>query len=252
MVLPYLPGRFDASAATFSFVVQAGSLVSLLMVPVGVAWIINPGRSGLWRRVALALAGLVGFVITISAVSVDMLALGVLLGLWSILLVRTASRRLRADRAVGGHARVAFSLVWLPLILVTFRATVLPRAADWSRDRAIQHSDILIGEIEAFRQRRGHYPISLVSLNRDVPTGVVGVERFHYEPNGETYNLFFVRPHIALDAKEVVIFNPRDEHRFASHELDVLQFDDEPLNLRRGDRRRTHLAHPHWISILFD
>jgi hypothetical protein len=128
----------------------------------------------------------------------------------------------------------------------------MPRAADWSRTRAIQHSDALIAEIEAFRQRRGHYPVSLQSLNRDVPTGVVGIERFHYEPNGEAYNLFFVRPAVALDAMEVVIFNPRNEQRFTSHELDILQYDGDRLDLRRGDRRRTPLAQPHWVSILFD
>ncbi|MFN8002547.1 MAG: hypothetical protein U0X75_16185 [Acidobacteriota bacterium] len=95
-----------------------------------------------------------------------------------------------------------------------------------------------------------HSPLQ--SLNQDTPTGVVGIERFHYEPNGEAYNLFFVRLSSELDATEVVMFNPRDEHRFTSHELDLLQYDGEQLALRRGDRRRTPLAQPHWVSILFD
>ena len=254
MVLPYLPGRFDASAATFSFVVQVASYVSLLMVPVGLAWMVSRRRSRLWRRLALVLAGLVAFVITITAVSMNQLAIGVLLGVGAIILLRTAYRRSRTDSEHVGHKRnpIPFCLVCVPLILVTFRATVLPRAAGWSRDRAIQHSAALIAEIESFRQRRGHYPVSLQSLNPDFPTGVVGIERFHYEPNGEAYNLFFVRPHIGLDAEEAVVFNPRDEHHFTSHALDILQYDGEQLDLRRGDRRRTRLAHPHWISILLD
>jgi hypothetical protein len=254
MVLPYLPGRFDASAATLSFVVQVASFVSLLMVPVGLAWMFSRRRTGPWRRLTLVLAGLVAFVATISAVSVNQLAVGVMLGVGAILALRTAYRRWRAD---GEHVDlrrnpIPLCLVCVPLLLVTFRATVLPRAAGWSRDRAIQNSATLIAEIESFRQRRGHYPISLQSLNPDVPTGVVGIERFHYEPNGQAYNLFFVRPHIELDAKEVVVFNPRDEHRFASHQLDILQYDGDQLDLRRGDRRRTRLTHSHWISILFD
>jgi len=254
MVLPYLPGRFDASAATFSFVVQVASYVSLLMVPVGLAWMVSRRRSRLWHRLALALAGLVAFVITIAAVAVNQLAIGMLLGVGAIILLRTAYRRSLTYSEPVDHTRTAtpFYLVCVPLILVTFRATVLPRAAGWSRDRAIQHSATLIAEIESFRQRRGHYPISLQSQNPDFPTGVVGIERFHYEPNGEAYNLFFVRPHIALDAKEAVVFNPRDEHRFTSHALDTLQYNGELLDLRRGDRRRTRLAHPHWISILLD
>jgi hypothetical protein len=202
----------------------------------------------------LVLGGLVAFVITIAAVSINQLAMGVTFGVGAVLLLRTAYRRSRADpQRIGQKEKpIAFCLVCVPLILVTFRATVLPRAAGWSRDRAIQHSAALIAEIESFRQRRGHYPISLQSLNPDFPTGVVGIERFHYEPNGEAYNLFFVRPHIALDAAEAVVFNPRDEHHFTSHALDILQYDGEQLDLRRGDRRRTRLAHPHWISILLD
>jgi hypothetical protein len=34
--------------------------------------------------------------------------------------------------------------------------------------------------------------------------------------------------------------------------LDLLQYDGEQLALRRGDRRRTPLDHPQWVSFLFD
>jgi len=254
MVLPYLPGRFDASAATFSFVAQVASYGALLLVPVGLAWGVNRRRSRLWSGLALALAGLVTFVITIAAVSMNQLAVGVMLAGGATLLLRSVHRRSRTDSEQIGHKgnRIPFYLVCGPLILVTFRATVLPRAAGWSRDRAIQHSAALIAEIESFHQRHGHYPVSLQSRHPDFPTGVVGIERFHYEPNGEAYNLFFVRPHIGLDADEAVVFNPRDEHHFTAHAWDILQYDGEQLDLRRGDRRRTRLAHPHWISILLD
>jgi hypothetical protein len=252
MILPYLPGRFDASASALSFVVRVGSYVSLLMIPLGLAWMVSPRRSRLWCRLALGLTGVIASVITFSTVLANQLAVGVMLGFGAIVLLRTAYRRFRTGLDHGGPQKIPIYLVCIPVILVTFQATVLPYAAAWSRDRAIRHSAPLIDAIESFRQRRGHYPVSLQSLNRDVPTGVVGIERFHYEPNGETYNLFFVRLHNELDAKEVVLFNPRDEHRFTSHELDILQYDGEQLDLRRGDRRRTQLAHRHWISILFD
>jgi hypothetical protein len=71
-------------------------------------------------------------------------------------------------------------------------------------------------------------------------------------PDGSGGNLFFVRPHSELDAREVVMYNPRDEHRFTSHELDILQYDGAQLDLGRGDRRRSRLTHPLWSSILFD
>jgi hypothetical protein len=34
--------------------------------------------------------------------------------------------------------------------------------------------------------------------------------------------------------------------------LDILQYDGQQLDLRRGDRRRTRLTQPDWISILLD
>ncbi len=48
------------------------------------------------------------------------------------------------------------------------------------------------------------------------------------------------------------MFTPRNEQRFTSHELDILQYDGGQLDLRRGDRRRTLPGQSHWVSILFD
>ena len=253
MLLPYLPGRFDASAATLSFVVQVASLASLPLVLAGLAWMVSPRNHRTWRRIGVTLAGLVVLIGSLAAASVNQLSLGILLGTGGMVLVRNLLLSLRSsanDVVLSRRLAVTFTVV--PLVLVGFMIFALPRAAAWSRDRAIAHSSPLIAEIERFKQRNGHYPPALQSLNPDVPTGVVGIERFTYEPTGLAYNLYFVRQSIALDAKEVVMFNPLDQHQFTSHELDVLQYDGDQLALRRGDRRRTQLAQAHWISILFD
>jgi hypothetical protein len=254
MLLPYLPGRFDASAATLSFLVQVASYTSLLLMPVGLAWLLRRPKARSWHKLTVGLAGLIAVVTTLAAAAINELALGAIVGIGAIICLPRVYRSLRAgeERARANRNLVPVYLMIMPVLLVVGRQAVLPRAADWSADRAIRHSAALIAEIETFRDRRGHYPVSLQSLNRDFPTGVVGLKRFHYEPNGEAYNLFFIRPSIQLDAQEVVLFNPRGEHRFTSHELDILQYDGEALNLRRGDRRRTQLPHPNWISILFD
>jgi hypothetical protein len=254
MLLPYLPGRFDASAATLSFLVRIVSYASLILTPVGLAWMVTPQRSRLWHRVTLAMGGIIALAAAIAAVAVNQLAIGVIVGVGGVAFVLRAHRRMQADLVRVGEGRnlIPAIVACVPVLLISFQSAVLPRAAEWSRDRAIEHSAALIAEIESSRQRRGHYPVSLQSLNRDVPTGVVGIERLLYEPNGEAYNLFFIRPYIELDATEVVMFNPRDEHRFTSHELDLLQYDGEQLELRRGDRRRTPLRQAHWVSILFD
>lgn len=254
MLLPYLPGRFDASAAALSSVSRIASYASLVLVPAGLAWRFTRQHSRLWHRVILTMGGLIVFVAAMAALAVNQLAIGVMVGIAGAAFLFRAHRRIQAAfvGADAGQNPIPLIAVFVPVFLVSFDATLLPRAAEWSRGRAIEHSATLITEIESFRQRRGYYPVSLHSLNRDVYTGVVGIERFLYEPNGEAYNLFFTRPHIDLAAEEVVMFNPRDEHRFTSHELDLLQYDGEHLDLRRGDRRRTPLRQAHWISILFD
>lgn len=254
MLLPYLPGRFDASASTLSFVAQVASYVSALFAPIGVAWLIFPRARRLWITLTLGMLTLTGLVVVLAAVAVNQLALGLILGLTMATALRSAHRRLRSgvgEPSSDARWQPAY-LVLVPVALIAFRSTAIPRAADWSRDRAIRHNAPLIAEIESFRERRGHYPLSLQSLHRDIPTGVIGLDRFHYQPSGDGYNLYFVRPHVEIDAMEVVVFNPRDEHHFTAHELDLLRYDGEELDLRRGDRRRTALAHPQWISILFD
>lgn len=265
MLLPYLPGSFDASAVAVSLMVQVGSYVSLLLVPVGLAWLASRKRETLWRRLALVIAGLIALALTLAGAAADGLAMGALAGAGALALSWTLWRQPtvavadasgahepRSGHSSHGRMLVPLSLVCIPLVLVAFRTTVVVRAAEWSRERAIRQAAPLIAAIEAYRERRGVYPVSLRSLNPDVPTGVMGIERFHYEPVGDAYNLYFIRPHIELDAMEVVLFNPRDEHRFTSHEMDILQYDGEELDRRRGDRRRMRLAQPHWISILFD
>ncbi|GAB4111304.1 MAG: hypothetical protein Kow001_12650 [Acidobacteriota bacterium] len=252
MVLPHLPGRYDASAVSLSFLIQVGSYASLLLVPVGLAWIVSRRRARLWYNLTWLLAGWIALVAAAAAVAVNLTAVGLLLGVGAVGLWKGLHPRTRLGRLNGERLLLPVCLAVVPALLVIFLFTVLPIAADWSRQRAIQHCAPLISQIESFRQRRGRYPESLQSLNRDFPTGVVGIERFLYEVNGEAYNLYFVRQHLDLDAQEVVMFNPRHEHRFAAHELDILQYDGEQLDLRRGDRRQTPLAQPHWVSILFD
>jgi hypothetical protein len=48
------------------------------------------------------------------------------------------------------------------------------------------------------------------------------------------------------------MYNKLNEHSFAAHARDILEYTGEELALRRGDRRRYELATSHWISIKFD
>jgi hypothetical protein len=135
MLGPYLPGRFDASAATLSFVIQVVSYASLLFVPVGFAWMISRKRSSLWHRLTVGLAGLVVFVAVVSAVSVNHLAMGAILGLTGVMFLRAAFRGTRANTEHTDTTWLAtpLYLAIIPLALVAFISSVLPRAAEWSR-----------------------------------------------------------------------------------------------------------------------
>lgn len=254
MILPHLPGRFDASASTLSFVAQAGSYASVAFVPIGIAWLTPISQTRTIAAATSLAGGLALSVVVLSAAAVNQLALGLLVAAVGTGLLRRLHSHASGTRSSARTSRRRFgaALLALPTLLILFAQLALPAAAEWSRDRAIQHSAVLVDAIETFYQRRGHYPLSLQSLNRDVPTGVVGVERFEYEPSGDAYNVFFIRQAVALDASEVVLYNRLGEHRFASHELDILQYDGDELDRRRGDRRRTPLRQPGWISILFD
>lgn len=252
MMLPHFPGRYDGSAEALSFAVRMGSYASLLLVPAGIGMLILPGRRRLWSTIVAAALAVTALAITTSFIVGNQAALGVVSGIGWVILLRQAIRRWHQGGFSGSSRQGWYYLVIPPIALLVFQVLVLPRAASWSRDRAIQNCAPLIEAIERYRERHKEYPPSLHSLNSDFPTGVAGIERFHFEPAGQAYQIYFVRQHVEPDAKEVILFNPRDEHRFPSHDLDILEFDGAQLAARRGDWRRLQLDQPHWISVLFD
>jgi hypothetical protein len=134
-------------------------------------------------------------------------------------------------------------LVLLPIIAV---------AAEFSRNRAIENCVGLIEDIERFRNTHGRYPHSLQSLVEDYKPRVVCVERYHYEPSGDGYNVYFKHFAVALDVEEIVMFNPRDEHEFTGHNADILQYPPERLARSRGYFSVRDASRPKWKYFLFD
>ena len=80
----------------------------------------------------------------------------------------------------------------------------------------------------------------------------MGVEKYHYEPSGESYNLFFEQPALAFGTREIVMFNPRDEQQMTSHTMDLLEYPLERLNRARGYYASGDAAHRHWKYFWFD
>ena len=101
-------------------------------------------------------------------------------------------RSLCSARSTGAvpPRSVPVALIVVPLVAMAARVTLLDSAAVWSRDRAIANSAAMIGEIERFRERTGAYPVALNSLWPDYRPGVIGIDRYRYEPSGQAYNFY--------------------------------------------------------------
>lgn len=261
-LLPFLPGRYDGLAIPLSAVAQALGIVGLVLVPFNLLWIVADRSSRLVQRrvvfasLALAASLIVWLGVFIVAVVHSGYALGfIILALWLFFLFR-AWVWLRRIRGVTTHSPSAlpYYLVIVPVVVVVLQFTLLERAVEFSRTRAIQNSAPLIAAIERYRTTNGRYPLSLHTVQPDYLPGVVGVERYRYEPHGEAYNLFFEQYSHRFGTQEFVVYNPRDEQVMTVHAMDLLEMTPQQLAL---DRTRGHYAvhdapQPHWKYFWFD
>jgi hypothetical protein len=92
-------------------------------------------------------------------------------------------------------------------------------------------------------------------MYKDYYPNTVGVEKFHYLPFGNSYNLSFEQPRFFLDiigTKEWVVYNPKDEHRVYSHTSWFLLLSPEESEIRQGWYSSADTKHKHWKSFFFD
>src|SRR5690606_15387405 len=98
------------------------------------------------------------------------------------------------------------------------------------------------------------YPASLQAQNRDYYPDTVGVERYIYVPQGDSYNLSFEQPRFLLDrfgTREWVVYNPNDEHRVFSHTAWLLTA-PHLTERSQGWYAAYATTHPHWKYFWFD
>ncbi len=48
------------------------------------------------------------------------------------------------------------------------------------------------------------------------------------------------------------MYNKLDELAMTSHDMDILEYSGEELNIRRGDKHKYDLPIPHWKYFKFD
>jgi hypothetical protein len=253
MLLPFLPGRHDPLVISLSAAATVAAFGSLLLVPIGVAWIMS-SRGCVPARLGLVVATLVAVGAALTTASTGSMTAAVfLLVAWVVWLVRLW-RRLGAARAARGDVAraVPIALIAVPLAVMAARTALAEPVAAWSRDRAIANAAAIISDIERFRERTGAYPAALNSLWPDYHPGSIGIERYRYEPSGASYNLYFEHPSTNPAVREIVIYNPRGEQDFSSHAVDLLQLSPEDTRRQRGYFRSYDLPQARWKRFLFD
>jgi hypothetical protein len=252
-LLPFLPGRYDPFAVPISAGATALAFGGLLLVPIGVAWLAL-GRPHAMARAALAVVTLVVAVAaTLTAAVGSIAGAALLLAGWLVCLVR-GWRRVGTARAAGvalSHA-VPIALIVVPTVSVAVRLTLVGVASTWSREHAIASAAPILADIERFRARTGAYPPALNSLASDYDPGVVGIERYGYEPSGESFNLYFEAVPTDFATEEIVMYNPRGEADFSSHDADLLQLAPDDIRRQRGYFASHDLPQRGWKRFFFD
>jgi hypothetical protein len=264
ILYPFLPGAYDRLAVGLSTTAQVLGVLGLLLVPVGALWLISelrqPARKQ--RRYSFALAaviagGLVAAAASLIAFATAGLSFGLLaLALWAALFIRfiPGLKRLKIAQGAGIHPAPLY-LILLPLAVTLFQILFAAPLTDFSRSRAIANSAELIRDIEAYHTAHGRYPAALQAVWKDYDPSVVGIEKYHYAPNGDAYHLYFEQPRFLFDnigTREFVVYNKLDEHAMVSHTAWILQLPPEELQTSQGWYAVHDAPTPHWKYFWFD
>jgi hypothetical protein len=245
-VLPFAPGRYDPLAMPLAIAAITVARVGLLLVPVGGSLLLLRSDAG---RARIAIAAMIVEALVWCAgglaLAVHSIALGVA---WLALGIYAAWRWQPGPKALGASRAFAVTLLLVPPAAVAGQLLALSQVVDASRNRAIARSAAMIADIEAYRARHGAYPDALPSLWGDYRPDVIGVERFHYARAGDAFILYFEQPNVTFGTNEIVVYHPRDDHHFASHDQQLLRF-----SIRAGGWYAAEATGlPHWKAFRFD
>lgn len=265
MFYPFLSGSYDELAITLSSMSQVFCIAGCLLIPLGFAWLwfgknFAAASSAYERRLRwLVITTLLTLALVVVCVSLGALlnynlAFGIIFLTICFLLLSLVFDRIRLNISLPKPIIRALPLylILLPVIALSARMIFFNNAVNFSRHLAIKNSLPLITAIEEHYKSFGKYPVSLQALHTDILPQVKGIRQYHYEPNGKAYNLYFKQFSDEPDVEEIVMYNKLDEHAFAAHALDILEYSGDEVALRRGDRHKYKLPFEHWVYIKFE
>jgi hypothetical protein len=258
--LPFVPGSYDPLAAPVSMLAILFGRVGLLLVIGAALWTFaERARASAPARYAAAIGAVIVVAVVSLAMALGAFALSFTIGLTMLAACATSiiyfvrrARRLRSDSPPRGSIPVVLAAV--PVLTLAAQLLLADTLTESARNRAIANAAPLITVIERHRAERGRYPRSFASMHPDINTGVIGVDRYRYEPADSAYNLYFELPSFRLGTREVVMYSPHDEHAMTSHLLDVLELSPEQLRIERtrGHNELHSARQPHWKYYWFD
>ena len=267
LFLPFLPGDYDRLAGPLATMAMLFGYAGLLLVPVGACWLLYEIKKGASASYAASSSGL-GYYFAIAALVASvpvaaMVALEALVTLGPsagvICLVALATwyfgqlvpraAQLKGAEITDFHGTPLY-LVVLPLVVLAALYGFGDKAAEFSRNRAIDNAAPFIADIEAYRKEHGRYPTSLASEWEDYKPSIMGIERYRYEPSGDAYNVSFEQFSFAFGTREFIMYNRLDEQEMTSHDMDLLRI--APEEIRRGYHAVDDAGRPHWKRFFFD
>lgn len=269
--LPYFPGEYDHVAVMSSAITQIAAFASLLLVPLGVWWFLyermqrknlknGTGKSARFAAAALLVLSLIVIVASFAAIGgignfrgsatlgIALTAVFVFITV-TVLIPRIRKMKNSIEQKVSF---IPFYLVIIPVVVVSIRCAFIVPAVNYSTNHAIEQSGVLIQDLEKYYSENGQYPVSLQGLWKDYYQNVMGIEKYYYEPNGKSYNLFFEQLPPDLFAREIVMYNKLDEHVIRSHPSFIFSLTPEEFERYRGYFAEYDLPKEHWKYFLFD
>lgn len=260
---PFLPGRYDELAAPISTAARVIGVGSLLLVPIGTAWLLyetigtRNGPRPMRARFTGAAIGAMSIVMIFAFVGVAAMfamSFGVgALAVWALFLWRRTRAMLAWARdGVGSYFKPAFAMVAVPIVTAGVIVGVAGPLQQWSQNLTMSAMQRLIDDIEQFCVARGGYPQALFAEWMDYRAEIIGVRGYQYERVGDAYSIAVEIPAFDPSARVFLMYNPNDVFRMASHDEWLLTWTDNQLARHRGYSLSREVGRTHWQILYFD